>query len=190
METRHLITDDLESAFQINEEYLSASRKEFFRWYKQNPDLFMGVFDDELLVGICYGMNWERQAECVILEGIATIHSHWRSGAGSLLIKFFEEQVKKRGMKRVTLGSAPDLKTENFYLKNGYKPTRLCAKLRTADLPDDYLGKGYDFCEVRQSGDEVNLYVDAAVRDKRFQAKLRDELGAKEVIFILEKDIM
>lgn len=189
METGCLLPDDLEAAFQINDEYLSASRSEFFEWYSEDADLFVGVFDKDLLVGICYGMNWDRQPGYVLLEGIATIESYWRSGAGSLLIRFFEEQVKKRGKQRITLGSAADLKTENFYLKNGYTPVRLCTKLKSVDLPENHETMGYDFSEVRRDGDYIILYVETTVRNKQFQEKLKDDLGAEEVIFILEKDL-
>ena len=49
MDTRHLLPDDLEAAFNINEEYLSASRSEFFHLYRENEDVFVGVFDEKTL---------------------------------------------------------------------------------------------------------------------------------------------
>jgi GNAT superfamily N-acetyltransferase len=189
METRHLLTDDVEAAFSINEEYLSASRDEFFQWYAANADLFVGIFDGATLVGICYGMNWPRQPGYVVLEGIATLYDYWRSGAGSQLIQFFEAQVRKRSKQGISVGMAADLKTENFYLKNGYLPTRLCAKVPRQDLPANYMQLGYEFCERRAEGENVVLYVTTTVRDKQFQAKLKDDLDAQEVIFIMEKAV-
>lgn len=179
----------METAFNINEEYLSASRHEFFHWYETNADLFVGIFDRTALVGICYGMNWPRQPGSVVLEGIATRYDYWRSGAGSQLIQFFEAQVKRRGQQRITVGVAADLKTENFYLKNGYLPTRLCAKVPRRELPPTYTQLGYHFCEVREEGADVVLYVATTVRDKQQQARLKDDLGAQEVIFIMEKAV-
>ena len=187
MKTRHLQPADLEAAFAINEEYLSAPRDEFFRWYGANADLFVGIFDQGTLIGICYGMDWPRQPGYVILEGIATQYEYWRSGAGSQLIGFFEAQVRQRGRQAVTLGSAADLKTENFYLKNGYLPVRLCTKMRRRELPPDYMHLGYEFCEIREEGENVVLYVPTTVRDKQVQAKLKEDLGADEAIFIMEK---
>lgn len=187
METRHLLAADMEAAFAINEEYLSASRAQFFQWYQENADLFVGIFNQGTLIGICYGMDWPRQPGYVVLEGIATQYDYWRSGAGSLLIHFFEEQVRKRGRQAVTVGSAADLKTENFYLKNGYQPVRLCAKVRRQALPPNYLQLDYEFCESRDEGENVVLYVATTVRDKQIQAKLKNDLGADEVIFIMEK---
>ena len=189
MNTRHLLPADLETAFAINEEYLSASRDAFFQWYAENPDLFVGIFDGEDLIGICYGMNWRRQLEYVVLEGIATLVSYWRSGAGSQLIQFFEEQVRRRGQRGITVGVAADLKTENFYLKNGYQPTRLCAKVPRQALPPIYTELGYEFCEVREEGDDVILYIATTMHDKHLQAKLKADLGAHEVIFIMEKAV-
>lgn len=189
METRHLLTTDMEAAFAINEEYLSASRPQFLQWYEANVDLFVGIFDQGTLIGICYGMDWPHQPGYVVLEGIATQYDYWRSGAGTLLIRFFEEQVRKRGRQTVTVGSAADLKTENFYLKNGYQPVRLCTKVRRQALPSDYRRLGYEFCESRDEGEDVVLYVATTVRDKEVQAKLKDALGAQQVIFIMEKTI-
>lgn len=189
MNTRHLRLADLETAFAINEEYLSASRDEFFPWYAENPDLFVGIFDDNALIGICYGMNWRRQPGYVVLEGIATRVPYWRSGAGSQLIQFFEEQVRRRGQQGVTVGVAADLKTENFYLKNGYQPTRLCAKVSRQALPPTYTELGYDFCERREEGEDVVLYVATTVHNKQLQASLKADLGAHEVIFIMEKAV-
>ena len=187
MMPRHLSPADLETAFAINEEYLSASRDEFFQWHAENADLFVGIFDDNALIGICYGMNWRRQPDFVVLEGIATRYAYWRSGAGSQLIQFFAEQVRQRGKQGITVGVAADLKTENFYLKNGYLPTRLCAKVPRSILPPTYQQLGYDFCEVRTVGDDIILYVATTVRDKQQQARLKAALNAHEVIFIMEK---
>ncbi|MEZ4867340.1 MAG: GNAT family N-acetyltransferase [Caldilineaceae bacterium] len=187
METRHLLPPDIEVAFKINEEYLSAAREEFFHWYQANPDLFVGLFDETALIGICYGMDWLRQPQYVVLEGIATRESYWRSGAGSQLIQFFEAQVQRRGRHWVTVGVAADLKTENFYLKNGYTPTQFCAKVPKRNLPPNYAQLGYHFCEIRDEGEYVILYVETSVRDKERQARLKEDLGAEEVIFIMEK---
>lgn len=187
MNPRHLLPGDLETAFALNEEYLSASHDEFFQWYAENADLFVGIFDDNMIIGICYGMTWRRQPAYVVLEGIATRVQYWRSGAGSQLIHFFEEQVRRRGQQGITVGVAADLKTENFYIKNGYQPTRLCVKVPRCDLSPNYLQLGYEFCESRDEGADVVLYVATTVHDKPLQARLKADLGAHEVIFIMEK---
>lgn len=46
---------------------------------------------------------------------------------------------------------------------------------------------GYEFCEIREEGENVVLYVPTTVRDKQVQAKLKEDLGADEAIFIMEK---
>jgi GNAT superfamily N-acetyltransferase len=186
METRGLIADDLEAAFQMNEEYLGASRADFFEWYALYPDLFVGIFDRNALLGICYGMDWDREPGYVILQGIATRYSHWRSGAGSQLIRYFHEKVRNRGKQRVTVGVAEDIKTENFYLKNGYLPVQLCAKVPSDDLPVDFQALGYDFAEVRDEGGYTILYATTDGPNKSLQQKLKTDLRAEEVIFIME----
>ena len=68
MNRRHLLAPDLEAAFALNEEYLGASRDEFFCHYRKNADLFVGIFANSALVGICYGMNWDEKPGCVVLK--------------------------------------------------------------------------------------------------------------------------
>ena len=189
MKTRRLREEDLEPAFKIAEEYLGTSRDAFFRWYRDDPDLLLGVYDDDVLISVCFGKNSSREADCACLVGIATVESHWRSGAGSLLIKSFEAQVRKRGKTRISVGSAADLATENFYMKNGFRPTHLCTTVRRADLPEDYRQLGYDFCAERWNGDEVTLVVEATVRDKTLQERMKDDLGSDEAIFIMCKEV-
>jgi len=70
------------------------------------------------------------------------------------------------------------------YLKSGYCPTRLCAKVPRRDLPPAYTQLSYEFCEVREEGEEVILYVATTVHDKLLQAKLMEDLSAHEVIFM------
>ena len=187
MKTRHLTTEDLEEAVQISEEYLGTSPQQFLDWYQQNQDLFVGIFDNGRLIGICFGMNFDRQPDTAVLEGIAVLHANWRSGAGSQLIQYFEAQVAKRGKTCITLGSAPDLKTENFYMKNGYVPTQLRVSVPTADLPNNYQHLGYTFSDITQDENEVILYIAVNERNKSFQQKLEADLKADDVIFIFDK---
>jgi len=56
-------------------------------------------------------------------------------------------------------------------------------------LPPTYTQLGYHFCEIRDEGEDVVLYVETAARDKQLQAKLQADLGADEVIFIMEKAV-
>ena len=94
METRHLQEEDLERGSKIAAEYLGTSRDAFFQWYRDDPGLLLGVYEDGTLIGVCFGRDSSRGADCVNLVGIATIESRWRSGAGSLLVQSFEAQVR------------------------------------------------------------------------------------------------
>ena len=89
----------------------------------------------------------------------------------------------------MSVGSAADLPTENFYMKNGFRPTHMMATVRYANLPENYKELGYDFSAETRSGGEVRLVVECRERDKAAQARMREDLGAREVIFIMEKEI-
>jgi len=188
MEYRVITEKYFEEAFLINKEYLSASKEAFRKWYTEYPNLFVGAFDDEKLIGICYGFD-SKDKDYVLLEGIATIFDYWRKGIGSDLLKKFEQQVKKREKKFITLGCASDEKTEKFYLKNDYKPTMYLARIKKKDLPASYesLTKGYDFIEKKDEDDSVKLYFKAEQYDIAKRIKLQKQLNAYEVIYIMEK---
>ena len=184
-----LLTDkEFNDALLINQEYLSASKEDFTKWFKKYPDLFVGAFDDEKLVGICYGHEWT-QEEYVILEGIATLYDYWRKGVGSELLKTFESQVEKQGKQYITVGCAPDEKTEQFYLKNLYQPITLLAKIKKDNLSANYKDqtKLFEFVEEKNDGDVIKIYFKAEQYNPLDRQNLQEILQADEVIYIMNK---
>jgi hypothetical protein len=82
----------------------------------------------------------------------------------------FEAAARQAGAHSVGVGSADDLKVEQFYLKNGYRLVELVAK-------------SADYQELER----------AAISDyetgKQKQEQLRTQYAAKEVIFIFAKEL-
>jgi GNAT superfamily N-acetyltransferase len=169
METKVIPQEDLEKAFQINSVYLGESRTDFFSWQKSYPNLFVGAYDKNELIGICYG-HYKSRNKRVNLQGIATIEKFWRKGVGSILIQFFEKQVEDSGFLLIDLGCADDEKTERFYLKNGFNPIELVAKTK-------------DHSELQRI--KIVDYRTGKIK----QQELRKKYNPEEVIFIFEKKL-
>lgn len=158
-------------AFQC--EYLNREPfHDFVHRVEANPDLYLGAFDGDELIGICYGHPSHKMESAINLQGIAVSldesKGYARKGNGSKLIAAFEEAVKSRGCSLVDLGAADDLKVEHFYLKNGYQPYELAAKIP---------GR----VEIER------VSVDDYQQGQVIREQLRRQYQPKEVIFIFQK---
>ena len=59
-----------------------------------NPDLFLGAFEGDTLIGVCVGTDDGRKGW---LNRLAIHLGHRRKGVAKLLVKATEEALKKRG---------------------------------------------------------------------------------------------
>ena len=167
VEVRKVDKNELNEFFEMQQEYLDI--ESFVTFHKNStvfPDLHIGAFVDRKLVGIVYGGlrngGIYLRGICVDLNG-----GYQRIGIGTLLLKAFETAVACRGQKKLTVGSVPNPKVENFYIRNGYTPIEIVVK-----------GKGAEFTRKKVSGFEEG---------KCLKESLKRELGAEEAIFIFEK---
>jgi len=108
--------------------------KEMFQYH---PDLFVGCYKDDRLIGICYGWpeyihRWNKLS--IQLSIISMIPTLRKKGYGTQLMHFWENQVKKRGNCLISLGSGAD----GFYLKNNYIPLEYCFKTYKWEIPKNY----------------------------------------------------
>lgn len=131
MERLNIIQDsDWVRFLKIMQEYLPDTKVSMAtQKRKEYPNVFAGYFKENQLIGIAFG--WPRKEElesvhAITLQGIAIESEYKAKGLGSKLIKFWEQQVKAMGYKKVGVGSA-DGYVEHFYQKNGYRP--ICYKL-------------------------------------------------------------
>lgn len=175
LEIRALKEKDYRRVHKFQSEYLDQeSFKDFIKRVRANPHLYLVAFEGNSLVGLCYGHPSDRVKSAVNLQGIAInldeTKGYARKGIGSKLIEKFAEVAKKKGFKKIGVGSSNDLKAENFYLKNGFKPYELVAK-----------GKSHKELERVKIKDYKS--------GKITQGKLRKKHKSKEVIFIFGKII-
>lgn len=188
---------DWPAAFAIHQEYLDSEQSlaDFSILYGKYPTLYVGCYRDTELIGICFGYPFtEKRPDAkgvIVLEGIAVKDSCWNLGYGSQLLHFFENQAKAfLGYTKISVGSAANIETENFYLKNGFTPIQLCIKIAAACVPANFATLGYTFVEQRPVPGGISLYLATTTRDKQQQAQLKATFNADEVIFILEKVIV
>jgi len=166
---------DYQKVYSFQCEYLDhESYDEFLNRIQENPDLYIYAYDEEELVGICYGKPSVKIESAISLQGIAVSlnesKGYARKGIGSALISNFENSVLMKGFKKISVGAADDLKVENFYLKNGFNPIELVAKGPHSE----------EYERVKVSNYEYG---------KKIQMGLRRKHQPREVIFIFEKII-
>ena len=123
MEIRKVCKEDHDAVFQILSEamgssYLGLMEEEFSRAISGEYQGFVAMLDGRLVGYACL----RSIVETWKLETLAT-HAEYRSrGIGSAVIVFIEEFVRSSGKKVINLDTDPDdLRTVNFYLRNGFK---------------------------------------------------------------------
>lgn len=175
MQIKVIEVNDYERAHQFQCEYLDEEPyADFIKRVESNPDLYFVAIQRGDVVGICYGYPPDEGNSDIVLQGIAVsldeTKGYARTGIGSKMILTFENTIRKRGYKRITVGSADDPKVEAFYLKNGFKPMELVAK----DI---------QYQEIERV-DVDNFETGNVIREG-----LRLKHNLREVIFIFEKGI-
>ncbi len=137
---RNIRSGDLLQAAAFIEEYLPGDSDIFFRMYEKYPDLFAGCFMEDILIGICYGYPFAEQRpgeiDKMLLRGIAVRFDYQKSGLGSKLLGYFEDQVRKRGRWTISVGSAGGY-VDWFYLKNKYVPIKYCIKRKRGSVSEE-----------------------------------------------------
>ena len=88
----------------LQDEYLDKWSFDYLKKeYSKYPNLYVGCYEDDQLIGIAYGFI---KGKIIILQGMAVKHNIWRKGIGSRILNFFEKQAKQTGMKIISVGSA------------------------------------------------------------------------------------
>lgn len=170
---RPIEKEDYQRVHSFQCEYLDKeSFHEFVTRVEANPDLYIAAFDENQLVGICYGHRSYKAESAINLQGIAVnldeTKSYARKGIGSTLINEFEKAAKAKGFRKIDVGSADDLKVEHFYLKNGFNPYELVYKGQHGEENE----------RVKISNYESGNVIKEEIRRKH---------KPKQVIFIFEK---
>lgn len=165
---------DLVEIFKFQCQYFDKeSYEEFYQRIVNKDAVYLAGYIDQQLVGICYGEIRRPEVE-YCLQGIGIDHGndgkYLRKGLGSTLLQQFEEKVKHKGYRIISLGSADDPKVEAFYYKNKYEPIEIVAKDKDGnEIERVKINKGAD-CEKERE-------------------KMRQRNNPQEAIFIFEKKL-
>jgi ribosomal protein S18 acetylase RimI-like enzyme len=94
------------------------SREEMSEQLKKDPDLFIGAFEEDKLIGVIVGTDDGRKGW---INRLAISPEHTRSGVAIRLIKEIEEALKKRGRRIIcTLVEDPNEASFALFKKAGY----------------------------------------------------------------------
>ncbi len=185
VELRALADRDVSRAVELDEEYVGMGKTRILEWRSARPNWFRGAYLDDELIGICCGH--EREPGAVVLQSIAVMVEHWRSGIGSLLIRDFEATVFSAGITKISLASASDQPTESFYLKNRYRATHVLLFV-APDFEEPSPDQGLPRPEkVVDKGDEVRLSFPIDEYSPRTRDELTRAYQARQGLFIFEK---
>jgi GNAT superfamily N-acetyltransferase len=183
--------NELADTHAINAEYLDETPNEVWKAQRDEQlDLYLACRVLDRIVGICYGATGQGHVTSgtVILQGIAVVDGFSRAGRGSQLLQTFETQVRRRGCHTVSLGSAGGC-VDQFYQKNGYRPTgyMICAP---ADRPvSEALMTRYPVYDEHLDGDLRRSYVRVCRLDESLRNRLQTAFAATEVVAIMAKTL-
>jgi GNAT superfamily N-acetyltransferase len=185
--TRTLNANELGSAFRLGGEDLSGEAVEMFR---AHPDLFLGRFDRDAILGVCCGwpVLHEREGTRLMrLELIAVAPGLQGRGHGRQLLEQWEARVAERGDAVIDVGSAAD----GFFLRHGYTPVEYCLKVPPEVSPDSPIHGSEPVAPPKAGGspsDVLYLRIEDGY-DAVEKARLARHLGASTAITIFRKSI-
>lgn len=178
--------DGLESARRMHNQYTASdvSPGKFREWRRSFPDLVLGAYAGQELVGYCLGVpGYDSGIE---LKAIAVRESYRRQGIASSLLDTVEENARRSGFERLSLGSAGGY-VDEFYLANGYEPESILVRFETETIPEQYRDLPFDVIRERVDDGRKKLYVDVDEFDPAFLDSVRDAYDDPEAIHIMTK---
>jgi GNAT superfamily N-acetyltransferase len=184
--------EELAAYHKMQVTYLDVEEySEFLRKVGKYEGLYLCAVDQGGILGIVYPSLFKGE---LTLQGICVDLNRNLNGRGigSKLLRAFEEKIRQTGARKTSLGSAEDLRTENFYLKNNWQPVELLF-LKIKELPPDYKEiaqrEGLSV-EIKPDGStEFRMPVASYAHGTGNRARLKNPLNAGEVIFIFEKKL-
>jgi N-acetylglutamate synthase-like GNAT family acetyltransferase len=140
---------------------------------------------EDKLIGVCFGGR--RDKEHFGLAGIAIIYPYSKQGRGSILLKYFEDSVKLKGYKNISVGSG-DGYVEHFYIKNGYTISSL--KILTENnIWKEKKNDVYPISRIETQG----IYTKLVIENIKYETTDKDEIctfyGGRDRFYIFEKNI-
>ncbi|MCK4949831.1 MAG: GNAT family N-acetyltransferase [Thermoplasmata archaeon] len=138
MEMRELTIEDYDAIIELwRESSLSYrpkgrdSREEMEKQMGLIPELFLGAFEGQVLVGVVIGTDDTRKGW---VNRLAVRPDHGRRGIGTALLREMEERLRRRGNRIIgVLIETPNEASERFFEKMGYEPYGSIAYLSKRD---------------------------------------------------------
>jgi len=85
---------------------------------KRTPDLFIGAFDGQKMIGVVIATDDGRKGW---INRLAVLPSHRRTGVGEALVKACEDALRKRGRSIFSIHiEGRNAASEGLFLKSGY----------------------------------------------------------------------
>ena len=86
---KYVSENDLKEFYRIYKDYTNGkmSLASLKRRYREFPNLFLGAYLKNKLIGIVFGLPSRNNKKEIILHSIAVLVQYWRKGIGSELLK-------------------------------------------------------------------------------------------------------
>lgn len=184
-EIRTISESDLPAFRRLHNRYVDRDESlETVRgWYDDHPDLLVGTYDGDELVG--HALGRPHAEDEVELAGLSVAESHRRQGVGSALLDAFEERAASLGFERASIGSAGGY-VDAFYAENGYEPESVLVRLDAdAAVPET----AHEVVEERVENGTRKLYVDPGQGGPERLDAVREAFDDPEAIYIVAKEI-
>lgn len=81
----------------------------------------MILYKESIPAGVCRFFEDEKEAHTWIIGRVCVVKEYRKDHLGSVLLKYAEEEIRKRGGKKIRLGAQE--RASAFYIKNGYHLT-------------------------------------------------------------------
>lgn len=153
-------------------------------WFRTDPELCIGAFEDGTLVGHCLGRP--RSDRTVELAGIAVKQSRQGRGIGSALLAAFEDRAADLGFERIEVGSAGGY-VDDFYHDRGYDPESALVRQDPDESIPAERSTAYDVLRERTEDGRRRVYVDVNGLDDPPIEEIQAAFGDSEAIYIMTK---
>jgi len=185
MEIRKLRTKkEVKEVYLMSKDYTNNHQtwREYLAKHKKYPDLFLGVYEGDKLIGEVFG--YVKDDGACELHSIAVHGLKWKRGIGRKLIRTFEKACKKYSSR---LDVSTRGKPEGFYLKVGYKIRGLLAVYESGKhLPSGLDLKPLDTSVRRRDNTRFAFFLTPNIKAEE-RKRLERKLKADEVCLVLEK---
>lgn len=188
MEFRVIKPEELETVFALG----GASQDTFAEYaenYKKSPELFTACFENNQMIGACYGwpiLHERDKIEEIFLSAIAVKPEYQHRGIGSKLFEYWQGQLKRTGNRIIDIGSIAD----KFYLSNGCIPVEYCLKIHKDNFKAQNYGK-HTISFIRYAEDPlVVIYIKTGgVYKPEIMDELKKQFKAEEGLYIFKKEV-